>query len=339
MDHTYLQCFDILIDHAYFADGTSNGILVTPTAQAEHIMKNSALKIRSGTNTFSLYGSPASPNASIQQWMEGIPPIFLQLITTDAYFFNYTELPFQTCGDRIWYLSNFNNDGSTNKLSSGRTLSLKPTSFYVSIPQKPDVEIKILDEAGNVVIGQIHDGTKSPKYHVNLAGWPMDTYTLVINGTVSESFVVTNQELDDRCFGIVKISFTTILQDLSSGKITYTIPLKSRSVFLEYSVIVAKHRQIDITKMTIVDANNQFNGPSIKEIGNNDQVQVFTSTSAVALSDNQVDKRYLKISYNTQFSERQSEWEKPLPLPNIKNVRMKTEDGNSQYCCETFVNV
>lgn len=339
MNVSYKQCFQITINHNYFVGDVCTVLQLIPTSAGKQALKRNNLRINPRLNNFGIYcGINADTAITLPEQIEGMKDLFLQVINEDPYFFNYTDLPFQAAGNDISFYTNLP-DGTS--LSDIGTATLQPNAFFIQLPPKKTVSIVVKNQAGKTIHEDQADGTQSSSYRVNLTSKGMGYYTLWIDKKQTDQVFVTTEELHPNCIGILQISMNKVSQLLQKPQdIVYTIRYAARSTYLQFAVIVDPSKQIEVNEIFIDDESGMdYLGPEKVPVADGNMAQVFTSSDVVELTKVPASKRLLKLSYSNDFSERAHQVQRPLPDPNIKNIKIQNSGEGKSFYCETYVHV
>ena len=334
MNSNYHKWMKLSITNSYFTEGIGSNFNLLPFNSTSRQFNNYGVLLKKEKNAFLFYaGANSAESFEIESHFAGLKDIYLQLINNDSLFFNYTDIPSPEENKRYYFRNNSNSKKpelfQKEQFASDQDLiSLRPKQFNVVLPNEEKeiiLEIKSDDET---LIKEKVDGTKMKTYTFSLRQFDDGVYQLWVNEKLQETFFISDQELDQKCIGLVRLNMKDLISNNSSEP-NYSIDFKARNVFWQYQIVVSKSRKIQVHDMTISGINDEkYQGPTDQQIIGGQTAQVFITSDPLQLQNKLEKNPQLQVTYSNDFSQRKNQMEIKLPNPDAEQVKKYNQGEN-----------
>ena len=335
MDITYQKWLSLKVTHNYFTKANCPVLLLVPFDSSKTLMNNYQILFeRTEQETAFYLGMKTSGTNTVKEELQGADKLYFQVISTDNYFFNYTNINSLNEGTGF-YFSNGRNTQHPDWLqqeefvSSVDVFNLKPLSFSISLPATETI-VTIKNMQGKVLFEKTIAGKLVPEYFVDLRGEGDGVYQLWLNNQLNESFFATSQHLDEKSIGVLEINIETLTEQMNMGSVpVLALSFEARSTYWQYGVIVKENHKIEVEGIHIADEKGiPYNGPEQGTIVGGQVAQWFTSLVPVVLREKLSTNPLLKLSYYNDFSERLIVMEVKMPNPKVSELIVKMNEKN-----------
>ena len=347
MNISYQKWLSVKIMHNYFTKGNCPVLALVPFDTTKKIMNNYQLLSKKTDQDLDFYiGMKPSGKKSVADELQGADNLYFQLISTDGYFFNYTNIDSLSEGAGFFF-SNGINIQYPDRLqheefvSAADVLTIRPLTFSIALPAM-NTSIEMKNQEGKVVFEKTVDGKQVPVFAIDLRGEGSGPYQLWLNNRLTESFFATDEHLDEKSIGVLEINISMLTQQLSSGSIpVLTLNFEARSTYWQYGVIVKDNHKIVVEGIVIEDEEGiPYDGPEEGTIVGGQLAQWFTSLVPVVLREKLSVNPLLKLSYFNDFSERLNVMEVKMPNQKASELIVKMNEENEQsYFSQSIIYV
>jgi len=318
MNVKYHKWLELMVANSYFPQSIFPAFKMVPFPATAQMFKNYNILMDKKENVVSLYvGSDANPFDVVVE-LKGMDTAYLQLISTDTSFYNYTDIAEHNENQVLFFKTvNTNNGISTLQkeeyITDNDLLNYRPKIFNVQLPEG-EVEVSIKNEEEQLIWQQFVNGFEVKNYPVNLNAQREGVYTLWYNDQLQETFFCSGALLSN-CIGIWCLDSASLLKK-GSDMLSFSLNFNARAAHWQYEVILGKSRKIEVQQMDILGNQGEtYEGPVEKELIGGQMASVYTSTSPLQLQYKLEKTPQLQLNYINDFSDRTQQLEIELPNP------------------------
>jgi len=279
---------DVEILHNYYASKRIPDLEIIPTRACRQLLRNYGLLFRKKNNGFTVQYEvidSGNGNPHPQKPITESTRFSFTLQSKNPYLVSFSDLPFVAPSNRIYYLSNLNNNPQnsslllTSKTSSPflttqDSLELQPLRFdYRATSADTSALIEIKDEWSETVIARMRP-VVSGKLHylVDLRTHGPGKFTLFLNGIQKKEFYASNEIVGKNIFGLVDIVRDDRVPDAYQitdphnnhdvlAK-TFTVKINNRETWWKYNVVLKYRRETKPEDLSIAFFTLPENGDS-----------------------------------------------------------------------------
>ncbi len=333
--------FTLAIHHFYFIKNECTVFDIRPTSATQRIMKNYGIRFQKIKNQYLIYVEVAA-NKKIWEELRTAGDLYFELINTDPYFNNYTEVILPRKENTVYYFTNeavmnrFNPTGS----SALKTLSYQPLRFNIGVPKDKKSTISIKQNGQEIC--QLISPEKQATVFIDLNAFGNGIYELWIDNVLSNTFYGASEALNINGLGIFHINLRNALESLKENVLpTLNINFEARATFREYIVVVPEDKKIEVKNITIQGTDNEkYKEPEKKVVFENQgESYIFTSVSAVKLEQKPKEIPLLKVQYVNQFSDVLVEQDMKMPYPSASTMILKNKNNENMYNSQMIIYV
>lgn len=335
------QWFTLEIMHEYFDADLCTVFRLLPFLSTKKVMKNYSIYIQQVRNQFKGYINVAD-SKSIWEELSGEEDLFFQLINTDVYFDNYTDVTLPKKKGTLLYLTNSeiaNRLDEEESIVPETNMSIGPLRFTVAVSPSDSKTVIIKDTQGNEIDKQYTKENQSIVF-IDIQAFGSGVYEVWIDGNRTQIFFGTSESIADHCYGIVQIQMKAIIESLKENtKPILNISFNARATYWQYQVVVPADKKITIRDMVVEGVDMiPYSGPEKMTIGGKES-KVFTSSKAIKLEKTTNQHPVLKIKYNNDFSDTVLELDIKMPAPRASTVIAKKQNNENLFYSPTIIYV
>lgn len=341
MDISYHNWLNIECTHNYFEGDICRILKFLPFQETVTIFKNYDILIQENANISSFFLGNRQSNISLID-MENIAPIYLQVISENTFFSNFTNIDLLENSILFFPTTNSTLDTGTLQhtalVSQKDLINYKTSQFSITVPKETEL-LEIKKGNGETVFSQNVTNKSLLEFSINLTHQDMGMFQIWINQQEHESFLLVTEALHPKCIGIICMDPLLLIKQAETTHLQ--LNFNSRSVYHKYKVVVSEKRKINISNISITGALNvHYEGPIESQLVTGQNTQVFTSEAPVPLKEKPKEHARLGIDYTNQFSNRKNKMEILLPNPNVQTIQPFQSNSNSKsYCSINIVYV
>lgn len=331
------QWLTLGISHHYFEDGKCPVLKLAPITESRRIMKNYGIHFRELNSRYIGYVGGNS-SSDFEEVLPKNQDLYFQLVNTDPYFDNYTEvvLP-RKDGTRLYLTNSITEEGET--IPTNLYLSVQGLRFSVAVPSQAPTSISIKNSQREEIFKQTSIQDQSTVF-VDINVFGTGVYELWVAGSLSKTFFGTSEDLVENCYGLVHVQMPSILTELKKNEASMLqIDFQARETYWQYHVIIPQDKKITVQAVSVEGVDGlPFSDLGKKMIGGQES-HMFMSPDPIRLSQKAEKTPILKMQYTNDFSDTVLEMELKMPLPDIATVATKDEFNGNVFCSQAIIYV
>ncbi len=334
--------FTFEIQHQYFEHNACPAFQLLPTPTSQRIMKNYGIRIQKQGNRYLAYATIAAE----QKIWDELPTqedLFFELINTDPYFDNYTEVPLSITEEKVLYLTNKQVENrfiSEENCSPTTYLPVKGLRFNVPVPKNKATTVVIKDHKGQEVFSQTSH-LQQQIVSVNISALDTGVYEIWIDNQLSKKFIGSSEINTTKCYGIVHIQMPIIVASLKENAIPIlNVDFLARATYWQYIIMPPSDKKITIQEMHIegITDTTYKNIGTTTEIGGK-EATVFLSEDKQKLQQKAAEHSVLKIQYTNDFSDTLLDLDIKIPIPKPQHIMTQQENNEDVFYSQTIIYV
>ncbi len=331
--------FTLEMLHDYFENDVCSVFKLLPMSSTQRIMKNYSIQINTMVNQYRGYIGTESSSSNIWEALETIDDLYFQLINTDSYFDNYTDVPTPREEDTILYLTTPLHVSVDQNLPITTYLPVQPLVFEVKLSSDSPVSVVIKNHAGQDIFNQSSQ-EKQSGMTVDINVFGTGVYELWVGGTLSKTFFGTSERVEDNCYGILHMQMTPIVEALKTNTaLSFKVNFTARSSYWQYAVVISKDKKITVEDIGIEGFNNDiYTGPEKKMLGTQEG-RLFTSPATIKLQQRARASPLLTMLYKNDFSDTIIELDMKMPVPGVSRIITKKQNNENIFYSQTIIYV
>ncbi len=343
MDVKLHQWLAVTIWHEYFDKKECPVFELKAIGSTARMMKNYDVSIRKYSNQFHAYAG-VKDTKNLWDELKGIDDLYFQMINTDVYFNSYTSLSKEKLSEDLLYITNpkvENRFQSSGLLEPEEYVVSKGLQFTIEVIADKNQKIQLKNSEGDWVY-ESNSPINQANCLINLKGYITGIYELWIDEKKVHKLFVTNESIDQNCYGILHIQMAKIIVSLKENTIpAIEINFETKSTFWQYAIVIPEDKKITIQELKIEDTQqNKYVNEEEKQLAGGITAQIYTAPEAVKLKQNVNKNPILKLQYSNEFSDTVIELDKKMPTPQVSNIITKKKDNaENAYYSQTIVYV
>lgn len=342
MNITYKKWLELKVSHGYFPDQICEGIAAVPIGRSREIIKNYNLLLDQKKNIISFYiGIREDEETSFEDIVLGMPEMYFMLQVSDSNFFNYTEIPFASESQTLFFENKekMNNQTQIHEESqAGVKDQLAIRSRYFSIKIADSVHsVAIKDPSGDTIFSVSSGSIATGLVTISMPEVASGLYELWLNDEINEKFLYI-KNYESSMLGILRIvpEYLKTLHPFASHSLVF----HARKVYWEYKIATTSSKTT-IKKMKISDLGEvSFKDSKSAALANGQITKVFSSGAPIELKEQLDSNPLLSFEYSGNFSNEIHTTQLKLPNPQPNWLKsFKTSQNESHLLVSTIVYV
>ena len=236
MNRTFDTILSLTLLHDYYNDGLTSDFVIVPTSATSHLLKRYRWIFRNTPQGFSISADNLAIAALSQLLAQRNVKLSFMLKLRNNSFLNFTSLPPKSGSKDIYCL--YSQPGSEDL--NMQVVALFPPVFTYTFTATSGVNsLQVTDPEGSTVFEENMEGIAGEpiRVSVNLEGYASGLYNFTSNEG-SETIYITDESLNNSCFGLAEISIPATFNPEADGE--YQYQFNARSAIWEYYLLFEK---------------------------------------------------------------------------------------------------